>query len=231
AFETPTTTELANRPSGAGGFNPELEPQRTLSFELGTRGTRGAALSWQAALYHARVEDALIPFEVAQAAGRQFFRNAGSAVHRGAELALAAAPAPGALAQLAWTWTDARFDDYATADVRFDGNRIPGVAPHRVEGALTWQRRGWLVGLEHRWQDEMPVDDANTASSGAYHLTDVRAAMEMAGPRGVALEPYAGVSNLLDRRYDASVVVNAFGGRYYEPGPGRSLYGGLRVGF
>src|SRR5205823_4208656 len=28
SFETPTTTELTNRPSGAGGFNPALEPQK-----------------------------------------------------------------------------------------------------------------------------------------------------------------------------------------------------------
>ena len=231
AFETPTTTELANRPSGAGGFNPELEPQRTLSLEVGTRGQRGAALGWELALYRARVEDALIPFEVPEAAGRQFFRNAGSAVHRGAELAVAGAPARGVLAQVSWTWTDARFDDYATADARFDGNRVPGVAPHRVEGALTVERAGWLVGVEHRWQDETPVDDANSAVSGAYHLTGLRASARVPARRGLLLEPYAGVSNVLDRRYDASVVVNAFGRRYYEPGPGRSLYGGLRVRF
>src|SRR2546425_7013738 len=29
SFETPTTTELTNRPTGAGGFNPTLEPQRS----------------------------------------------------------------------------------------------------------------------------------------------------------------------------------------------------------
>ncbi|HEX2190139.1 MAG TPA: TonB-dependent receptor, partial [Longimicrobiaceae bacterium] len=41
AFETPTTTELANRPGGAGGFNPGLEPQRTMSYEAGAKGRLG----------------------------------------------------------------------------------------------------------------------------------------------------------------------------------------------
>ncbi|MDQ3555605.1 MAG: TonB-dependent receptor, partial [Gemmatimonadota bacterium] len=81
AFETPTTTELANRPSGAGGFNPELEPQRTVSYEAGAKARFGGAGLLTLAAYRARVRDALIPFEVEGAAGRQFFRNAGAAVH------------------------------------------------------------------------------------------------------------------------------------------------------
>jgi iron complex outermembrane receptor protein len=46
---------------------------------------------------------------------------------------------------------------------------------------------------------------------------------------GVGVEPYLGVENVFDRDYVAAVTVNAFGGRYYEPGPGRSLYAGLRL--
>src|SRR5205823_4627868 len=56
SFETPTTTELANRPTGAGGFNPDLEPQRARSLEGGVKGaaTLGArvAASWQLSAYH-----------------------------------------------------------------------------------------------------------------------------------------------------------------------------------
>ena len=42
---------------------------------------------------------------------------------------------------------------------------------------------------------------------------------------GVEFSPFGGVTNLLNRDYNTSVVVNAFGGRYYEPG----LYAGLRM--
>ena len=41
--------------------------------------------------------------------------------------------------------------------------------------------------------------------------------------------PFAGVTNLLDRAYNTSVTVNAFGRRYFEPGAGRSLYAGLEL--
>jgi iron complex outermembrane receptor protein len=46
---------------------------------------------------------------------------------------------------------------------------------------------------------------------------------------GVRLTPTAGITNLLGARYNASVVVNAFGRRFYEPGPGRALYTGVSV--
>jgi iron complex outermembrane receptor protein len=45
----------------------------------------------------------------------------------------------------------------------------------------------------------------------------------------VAVAPFLGVSNIFDTRYNTSVVVNAFGGRFYEPGPGRALYAGVEV--
>ena len=40
-----------------------------------------------------------------------------------------------------------------------------------------------------------------------------------------------GIANLLDEEYNSSVVVNAFGGRYFEPGPGRTVHAGLRIRF
>src|SRR2546428_2732302 len=41
SFETPTTTELANSQSGAGGFNPDLKPQHAWNYEAGARGSAG----------------------------------------------------------------------------------------------------------------------------------------------------------------------------------------------
>src|SRR2546426_7826433 len=38
SFETPTTTELTNRPGSAGGFNPSLQPQKATTYEMGVRG-------------------------------------------------------------------------------------------------------------------------------------------------------------------------------------------------
>ncbi len=229
SFETPTTTELANRPGGGAGFNPALEPQRAWSVEAGLRTPLGSRARLHAAAYRTAIRDALIPFEVEGAPGRSYFRNAGSAVHRGLELDVWAELAPSLRLRLGWSWVDARFDAFVTDDLDASGNRVPGVAPHRVRGAVAWTAGGGRVELEGRWMDAVPVDDGNTARAPSHSLLDLRAAsptLPLAG--GVAV--FGGVDNLLDARYVTSVVGNAFGSRYYEPGPRRSAYLGLRLG-
>jgi iron complex outermembrane receptor protein len=72
------------------------------------------------------------------------------------------------------------------------------------------------------------VDDANSAFAPAFTLVGLRVD-GAARVLGIALEPYVGIDNVFDRRHVAAVTVNAFGGRFYEPGPGRSWYGGVRV--
>lgn len=228
AFETPTTTELVNRPDGSGGFNQELAPQRTLSYELGTRARIGSLLSLQASAYHARVTDALVPFEVASAPGRQYFRNAGAAVHRGLELS-------GELQSRrvdllgALSWTDARFA--SDSDAALDGNALPGVRPWMVEMVVRGRPgRGFTLEADYTATGEMAVDDANEVFAPGYNLMGLRAAGPRLDVRAWDVEPYVGVDNALGETYVASVVPNAFGGRFFEPGPGRLLYLGFRVG-
>lgn len=232
AFETPTTSELANRPSGAGGFNPDLRPQETLSYEAGLKGSRGARASWELAAYSAEVTNALIPFEVEGAPDRQFFRNAGSARHRGVEAGLVVRPAPWLEMRAAYTLTDARFADYTVDGVDFEDNRIPGIAPHRVEatGSLSLPGGGFLA-LDARHSSRTPVDDANETHSPSYFVADLRGGLRGLRVGGVEAEPVIGVGNVTGEEYNSSVVVNAFGGRYFEPAPGRTLHASLRVRF
>ncbi|HYD53756.1 MAG TPA: TonB-dependent receptor [Gemmatimonadaceae bacterium] len=227
AFETPTTTELANRPTGAGGFNPELSPQRARSAELGVKGAL-RALDYEAALFQARVHDALIAFEVAGAPGRQYFRNAGRVEHRGAELGVRWRPTASLRAEASYTLVDSRFREYVVGTRDLAGHRVPGVAPHRGELGVTWtSRRGAFVGLDGRAVGRTAADDAGTAHSPGYAVADLRlGAAEWRTAAGDATVQ-GGVSNLLDARYNASVVVNAFGRRYFEPAPERALWLGL----
>ncbi|CAN5790513.1 TonB-dependent receptor [soil metagenome] len=231
SFETPTTTELANRPDGAGGFNPLLEPQRALSSEFGTQGRLGGYLAYQLALYRARISNSLIPFEVPESPGRQFFRNAGSALHRGVEAGVTVAATRRLRVDGAYTYTDARFEEYATASATFDGNRVPGVAPHRVEVSTTLEQgRGWYATTEVRHLSSIPVNDANSAVSPAYTIADLRAGHTnlLASPR-IRIAPFLGITNLFNTEYNTAVAVNAFGQRFFEPGPGRSLYAGASI--
>ena len=240
SFETPTTSELANQESGVGGFNPVLEPMRSRSAEVGANGrvnVGGVAGSYQLALYQSRVEDALIPFEIASAPGRQYFRNAGSTKHRGVEVGTSLALPRGLGLRGSYTHTEALFDDYkvttGTTTTVYDGKSVPGVAPNRGDITLSARVDKIFADFDARFSSGMHVNDANTDTSrtAGYKVYGLRAGLRDLTIGALTFEPHLGVFNLFDRRYMTSVVVNAFGGRFYEPGPPRSVYGGLRAKF
>jgi iron complex outermembrane receptor protein len=231
SFQTPTTTELANRPDGAGGFNPDLEPEKATSLELGVKGLVGDWLSYQVAGFMIDVRDELIPFEVPDQPQRQFFRNAGSAQHNGVELGASARLGRGVTVEYAYTYSNFFFDEFRTEDAVFDGNDIPGVPPHHAllqvgydDGRLPY------AFVEAEYADAYFVNDANTAKNDSYVVVDLRGGWDVE-LGGLVWRPFIGVGNLFDEEYNGSVVVNAFGGRFFEPSPGRNVYGGLGVAY
>lgn len=223
-LQTPTTTELANRPTGAGGFNPELDPTTGWTLEGGLRGTVASRLGWEVVGFYTALNDELVSFEVPTDPGRSFFRNVGESYYQGMETALRLALPDGITARLAWTLVEARFDSGTEA-----GNRIPGRTPNVVEallagrsGVLSWQATA-------RWNDDTPVNDANTAEAPSWWTVDLRAGAPGIQVGSAVLEPWVSVENALDENYISSVAVNAFGGRFFEPGPGRTFSLGLRA--
>lgn len=223
-LQTPTTTELANRPTGAGGFNPELDPTTGWTLEGGLRGTVSGRLGWEVVGFYTRLNDELVSFEVPTDPGRSFFRNVGESYYQGMETALRMALPGGTTARLAWTLVDARFDSGADA-----GNRLPGRTPNVVEGLIAGAsgRMDWQATV--RWNDDTPVNDGNSAEAPSWWTVDVRAGIPDLQVGSTVLEPWFSVENLLDENYISSVAVNAFGGRFFEPGPGRTFSVGLRA--
>ncbi len=232
-FQTPTTTELINVPPQPGeaccqaGFNPELEPQDGWGWEAGLEGGTGS-LTWEVVGFDLRARNEILPFQVEGVDGRDFYRNAGRSAHRGLELGATARPTNGVTAGLTYAYSAFRFTEPVDPDLQ--GNRLPGIPPHRLDARVSWRIGSTSLQAELEWSDRYPVDDANSDSAPAHTLIDLRAAHGFTTPAG-AVEPFAAVTNVLDSRYSSSVVINAFGGRYHEPGPGRSLLVGVRARF
>jgi iron complex outermembrane receptor protein len=191
--------------------------------------------SYQVAVYRARVRDALIPFEIATAPGRQFFRNAGSTKHQGVETAASLVLPANLSLRASYTYTDALFERYAvttgTTTVTHDGNQVPGVARNRADATLSFQPERIFIDFETRASSAIPVNDANTERSGSYVIHSFRAGLRDLRLGDVQFGPHIGVLNLFNRAHNTSVVINAFGGRFYEPGPPRSTYVGLNARF
>jgi iron complex outermembrane receptor protein len=225
SFQTPTTTELANRPDQAGGFNPSLQPEHTHSIETGMQGFMFGRVQYHIAVYRMRITGELIPFEVASSPGRDFYRNAGTAVHKGIETDLDASLTPSLTAHVSYGYTDARFAMNTLAGGAARGHRIPGVVPQLLTAAIDLGASDTrFVSLEMRAQSATPVNDANSASSPGYVVLNTRGEIPLMARSSL----FGGIDNLFDRRYNTSVVVNAYGGRYFEPGAGRTVYVGLQ---
>ena len=234
SFETPTTTELTNRPDTAGGFNSSLEPQRAINVELGARGTLGRRVSWSAALFRAHVKDALIGYQVADSVfpGRVFFQNSGRTRHQGVELGADVEIAGPLKAVVAYTWSDFRYTDYDAFGRTLDGQRIPGIPEHWLKTVFQLkpaQRSGPWAEVQLSYSSSVLVSDTLATRAGSWWLTDARAGWDGTA-LGLRLSPFVALSNVFDRKYVSSVVINAANGRYYEPAPGRHGYVGLGVG-
>lgn len=222
AFETPTTTELVNRPDMTGGFNPELEPQISRGFEVGVRGAAGSRLFVDAAAFHMSIDGRLISFQ--NELGREFFRDGGRNRHVGVEAAIGWMPISALLAELSYTGSRFTFQE---ADL--EGNLLPGVPEHRIVAALELDRGGIWARVESEAVSEYFVDDENTAVNDGYVVVDLSLGHEGLRLGSARARPFVTIRNALDRQYSGSVVVNAFGGRYYEPAPGRALFAGVEV--
>jgi iron complex outermembrane receptor protein len=133
---------------------------------------------------------------------------------------------PAIRARISYTYTHLRY-----VDNLLSGNQVPGVPPHRLYAAVTFSQGGFFSEASARIENGYFADDANAARKDGYAVLDMAAGYEGLTLGPVALEPFVQVTNLTDLAYSGSVQVNAFGGRYYEPSPGRSVRAGLSVLF
>ena len=227
AFETPTATELGNQPSGAAGINRDLRPQRSTTYETGVKGSAVVGIQYNASVFATTVVDELIPFDIPASNGRRYFRNAGRTSRRGVEVGIAAARGPLEVAG-AYTFANYRFTDFTVGTEAFAGKRIPGIPRQLLQASTLVRTRVGTLVTEATVADRVFVNDANSASAAGYAIFNARFNLAAAAGRtGAGLT--LGVHNLLDRRYAASVSVNAAAGKYFEPGLERSVYLGLTL--
>lgn len=227
AFETPTATELGNRPTGTGGINQDLQPQRSITYEIGAKGISVSGLQYSAALFATSVHDELIPFDIPASNGRRYFRNAGRTSRRGGELGLAVTMRALDLGA-AYTYANYRFVDFTVDTAHYAGNHIPGIPRQLLQGSASLRLPLVTVVSEATLADRIFVNDANLESSPGYAIFNVRFVSRAALRRSSA-EITFGVQNLFDTMYVSSVSVNAAGGKFYEPGSQRSVYVGLTL--
>jgi len=229
-FETPTTTELA-RADGSGGFNTGLKPATSVNYELGVRTMFAENVRIEAALFQINVDDQLVPFEIATSPGRFAFENAGRSRNCGLEAMLSLGKYTGWGLKLVYTYSDFRFIEFTDKDSQaLDGNNLPGIPAHLANLELRYRYSSRTsVAFEARYVGRYYADNLNNTEVASSINSGLRLSHHY--PVGSwQFNVSGGINNLFDERYYANVRLNAFGGRYFEPAPGRHGYVAIKAG-
>ncbi len=245
-YSPPTEAEL--RPSD-GTISRDLQAERGTSYEVGGRGTLAhERLAFDVALFDLELRNTIVSRSNAQ--GVQLFANSGNTRQRGAEVAasyqlwqqvelipdvpdMVRTTGAGLRAWASYAYNRFRFGSYESATgQQYGGNKLTGTAPHTLSAGLDFSERwGFYFNPTLSHQSLIPLNDANTDYAAGYWLFGGRGGWRRTVARHLQLDLYGGVDNVGDRRYSLGNDLNAFGGRYFQPAPGRNYYGGVLMGW
>ncbi len=235
-YSAPSSQEV--RPS-AGGFNTTLNPERGTNYELGLRGSAfRSRLRFDLTAYQFQLRETIV--RRSDAAGAEFFVNAGRTDQRGLEAQLSydfVSPSVGRTNFLSllrfWnslTLTNYRFRQYQQGTADLSNNRLPGVAPTTyVTGLDAETSLGVYAHATFQFLDPFPLNDANTVMAIPTQLLQATVGYRHALGRHWLLDLYASGDNLLNKTYSLGYDLNAVGNRYYNGAPTRNSIVGARV--
>jgi len=238
AFETPTFNELGYRPDGSAGINFGLVPARSHNAEVGSKWRFDHGGEIDLALFNANTRHELAVDN--STGGRTTYQNIDSARRRGIETRLVYPIAERWRIESAYTYLEANFlSSYLTCPAASTcttpntrvpaGARIPGVPKSNFYASLRYgEAAGWNASIETSAASNTPVNDLNTQFAPGYDIVNLSGGYVF-DVRGAHITTYLRLNNVFDRSYIGSVIVNESNGRYFEPAPGRNVFGGVRI--
>ena len=225
SFETPALSELSANPSGAEGLNLELEPARALNYELGWKGL-WTKTRMEANVFFIESTNEILPYELEAFPGRSFYRNAGATQRWGVEVFGSYQWEQWEL-QASMTQAQYRFTENNTSE----GNTLPGIPNSQFFLQVGYTSlQDWQFQLTGEHIGSLYADTANSVQIEAFQKVRLQGGKTIA-LGNLELNLFAGINNLFDVRYFDNIRLNAFGGRYYEPAPGRNAFFGLSAAF
>ena len=227
SFETPTLSELSANPNGGEGLNLDLMPSKAINYELGWKN-RTSSGYLEATTFYIESSNEILPYELEAFPGRAFYRNAGATSRFGLELAGSYQWNKWAV-QASMTQAQYRLEGMDIAN-EVEGKKIPGIPSSqfflqlKYRSSSDWQ---WVLSGEH--SGAFFANDSNNVEIKAYQKVRFQGQKTVQTQWG-KLDFFGGINNVLNTTYFDNIRLNAFGGRFYEPAPGRNFYFGLSLG-
>jgi iron complex outermembrane receptor protein len=228
SFETPTLSELSANPSGEEGLNLDLNPSKAINYELGWK-CQTALAYFEATSFYIQSSNEILPYELEDFPGRSFYRNVGATIRYGLELAATLQWNQWAF-QASLTQAQYQFDQENEAD-GLDGKSLPGIPNSQLFFQLDYTSQAdwkWVLSGEH--VGSFYANNTNSVEIKNFQKVQFQA-QKTVSLSWSEFDFFAGINNLLNTTYFDNIRLNAFGGRFYEPAPGRNFYLGTRFNF
>ena len=225
SFETPTLNELSNNPDGSG-FNNDLKSNNSSNYEIGWRKSF-LNIIVEAVAYITNSDNEILPYELEQFPGKNFYRNVGSTMRRGLELNSQIFFKEGRL-NLSYTLSNNQFKNFVIDGRNLSDNLIPGIPSQMLDLEMIFNltRKRTLI-LTNRLIGERYADNLNETLIGSYNIFNIKYSKKVFRNS----EFFLGANNIFNQEYFDNIRINAFGKRYYEPAPKRNFYFGINFSF
>lgn len=253
-FDTPANNELDNFPFSSDGglklINPDLQPQNTVSYELGYKGeiinkrSRLFPTTFiELSVFDTKIDNAIVPFTVD---GNVFFRNAAEVKRTGVEFGVNSQIVTGLNLKASYTYSNFRYGNYISrsidatgniVDEEYSGNKEPSNPDNNFSAELAYQyvyKKNYTFFAKATVQSigSMFVDDKNLEEykTQSYTLLGSQLGTNITF-NNFSLMAYAGLGNITNEKYVAFVQVNSDRLEFYEAGIPYNFFGGINLSY
>ena len=231
-FSPPTVAEI--RPSD-GNYYGELAPESGWNIEAGWRiAAANRRWNWEISLYRFSLQQTIV--RRSNAAGAEYFINAGSTLQQGIETGFQWNLIPANTSrkwslnwQSSFCYQPYQFVQYQQGSIDYSGHPITGVPPTILFTAAQFtHQKGWYATAQFTANAALPLNDLSDEYANPYQLFQAEAGIRF-NHKKLRWQLFAGVDNILNQSYSLGNDINAAGRRYYNAAPGINAFCGIRL--
>ena len=253
-FMPPSTEELASNPVGYSGFNTHLVPATSNSSEIGLRGFFKDKLYYEITGFIMNTENDFFRFKQTGRGNQEvFYGNAGNSKRMGIEVFASYKILKNLSLQVAYTYADYKYTSATIDPVYTDptyvlttppasGQWLPNSPKHQMYGEIVYSiNKNFKVSLGTEYQSKWVIYTDAKAYNGqldptiyrnwqdGFNLYHARISYSW-NLWGLQGEFSLFAKNLTGAKYMAFTEPDP-DGNSYQPGPGREIFGNIKIRF
>ncbi len=225
-YSPPTLAEVR---SSDNLINVNLKPENGWNYELGLRlKTNNNRLYTNINVFSYHLKDAIV--RRLNQNDIEYFINAGGTKQQGIEIEAMGWLFNNLQLRSSYTYSNFKFQDFANVNNDYSGNKLTGVPDHCVVSSAEFTfGKSIFLFAQHNYTASIPLNDANTVKTKAYHLVELRAGTRNLTLGKTKVELFSGVNNLFNVNYSLGNDLNAANGRYFNSAAKINFYSGFLV--